>query len=274
VVQELTLQNDDLPIVRMIKLGSGIWRAFADDTLDMVVSLTAASNESMASAGPSASALGETYYFNILAGLQVEGPPFEVRLRDDQLARSETSLRSGDLSSAAALADQALRAYVADDALSGALVALEQVARVLVAVGESRDAARILGACDAFREERQLFRFPFVDRAIETSKLAIRADLGDEAGRALTEGRQLSLEAAIEFALRQRSSHAKESIGWASLTPTESRVAELVANGRTNREVGAELLMSPETVKTHLSRVFTKLGITNRRALSFEAAKH
>ena len=145
---------------------------------------------------------------------------------------------------------------------------------MLVADGDSRGAARILGACKAFRKERQPFRLPIVERAIEASLVAIRADLGDKADDALAEGRLLTLPAAAAFALRQRSSHAKESIGWASLTPTETRVAELVANGKTNREVGTELLMSPETVKTHLSRVFTKLGITNRRALSFEAARH
>ena len=48
------------------------------------------------------------------------------------------------------------------------------------------------------------------------------------------------------------------------LTPAERRVAELVAEGRTNREVAAALFLSDRTVEGHLSHVFRKLGIKHR----------
>jgi DNA-binding CsgD family transcriptional regulator len=51
------------------------------------------------------------------------------------------------------------------------------------------------------------------------------------------------------------------------LTPTEQRVAELVADGRTNREVADSLFVSVKTVEANLSRIFHKLGITSRREL-------
>ncbi len=51
------------------------------------------------------------------------------------------------------------------------------------------------------------------------------------------------------------------------LTPTEQRVAELVADGRTNREVADALFVSVKTVEANLSRIFQKLGITSRREL-------
>jgi DNA-binding CsgD family transcriptional regulator len=51
------------------------------------------------------------------------------------------------------------------------------------------------------------------------------------------------------------------------LTPTERRVAELVAEGRTNREVADALFVSVKTVEANLSRIFQKLGITSRREL-------
>jgi DNA-binding CsgD family transcriptional regulator len=44
------------------------------------------------------------------------------------------------------------------------------------------------------------------------------------------------------------------------ITAAEARVAELVAAGRTNREVAGELFMSPKTVEAHLSRIYRKLG--------------
>lgn len=52
-----------------------------------------------------------------------------------------------------------------------------------------------------------------------------------------------------------------------ALTPAEERVAALVAEGRTNREVAAALFLSERTVEGHLSRVFGKLGIRRRTEL-------
>ena len=52
-----------------------------------------------------------------------------------------------------------------------------------------------------------------------------------------------------------------------SLTSQESVIARLVADGRTNREVAAELFLSVKTVEFHLANVFRKLGIRSRRQL-------
>ena len=49
-------------------------------------------------------------------------------------------------------------------------------------------------------------------------------------------------------------------------------VVRLVAPGLTNKEVGRELLMGAETVKTHLSHVYDKLGVRSRATLSSEFA--
>ena len=51
------------------------------------------------------------------------------------------------------------------------------------------------------------------------------------------------------------------------LTPTELRVAELIAAGRTYREAAAELFISPKTVQWNLSKVYSKLGIRSRTEL-------
>jgi DNA-binding NarL/FixJ family response regulator len=51
------------------------------------------------------------------------------------------------------------------------------------------------------------------------------------------------------------------------LTPQESVVAELAAEGLTNRQIGERMLVSPRTVGSHLARVFPKLGIGSRAAL-------
>jgi DNA-binding CsgD family transcriptional regulator len=52
------------------------------------------------------------------------------------------------------------------------------------------------------------------------------------------------------------------------LTPAEQAVAALVGSGRTNRQVAAELYVSPKTVEYHLGNVYRKLGVANRTQLA------
>jgi DNA-binding CsgD family transcriptional regulator/tetratricopeptide (TPR) repeat protein len=53
-----------------------------------------------------------------------------------------------------------------------------------------------------------------------------------------------------------------------ALTPRERQVAELAAQGLTNREIGEALYLSPKTVNIHLARVFAKLGVSRRAAVA------
>ncbi len=57
------------------------------------------------------------------------------------------------------------------------------------------------------------------------------------------------------------------------ITAAEARVAELVAAGRSNREVAGELFMSPKTVEAHLSRIYRKLGVRSRTELAHTLAR-
>ena len=52
------------------------------------------------------------------------------------------------------------------------------------------------------------------------------------------------------------------------LTRAELRVAELVAEGLTNRQIGEQLFVSPRTVDSHLSHIFHKLEIASRAKLA------
>ncbi|TML83661.1 MAG: hypothetical protein E6G09_08460 [Actinobacteria bacterium] len=59
-----------------------------------------------------------------------------------------------------------------------------------------------------------------------------------------------------------------ETSGWAAMTTSELTVAQLVAEGLTNREVAERLFVSPHTVNSHLRHVFSKLGINSRVELA------
>jgi DNA-binding CsgD family transcriptional regulator len=53
-----------------------------------------------------------------------------------------------------------------------------------------------------------------------------------------------------------------------ALTASERRLAEFVAEGRSNKEVAAAMFVTPKTVETKLSRIYAKLGIHSRAELA------
>ena len=68
---------------------------------------------------------------------------------------------------------------------------------------------------------------------------------------------------------RQHWTYAdRPTCGWASLTDTQRVVADLVAQGLTNREVAARMFLSPHTVVFHLRQIFRKLDVHSRVALT------
>ena len=54
----------------------------------------------------------------------------------------------------------------------------------------------------------------------------------------------------------------------AGLTPTEKRIAELIAAGHTYREAADALFISPKTVQWNLSKIYRKLGVRSRAELA------
>jgi two-component system NarL family response regulator len=64
-----------------------------------------------------------------------------------------------------------------------------------------------------------------------------------------------------------------DRLGSPTLTPREIAVLELVARGLSNREIGAVLSTSAGTVKTHLERVYAKLGVGDRTAAALTAVR-
>jgi len=114
---------------------------------------------------------------------------------------------------------------------------------------------------------------------------------GDDGGRRLRTG-DVELLAACrpigcgglvgaEISLLQRQgpgptlgSRRSAPSGWESLRESELGIARLVAEGLTNREVGARLFLSRHTVDSHLRQIYRKLGIRSRIQLTREVLHH
>jgi DNA-binding CsgD family transcriptional regulator len=67
---------------------------------------------------------------------------------------------------------------------------------------------------------------------------------------------------------RRIVTHPRAKAGWDSLTDSELKVVNLIAQGATNASVAQRLHVTPHTVKAHLHNAFAKLGISSRAELS------
>ena len=87
---------------------------------------------------------------------------------------------------------------------------------------------------------------------------------------------RLAAEAAREMrrAGARVSASVQRAAGTADLSPRERSIAELVAEGRSNKEVAASLFLSAKTVENNLSRIYAKLGVRSRAELARSLRGH
>ena len=196
----------------------------------------------------------------------------------------EADLADGDLAAARAHADRAA-AHAARIGLAGArATAARAAALVALAEGDadgaaalaaaSADAARAAGC--ALDEARAHL---VAGRALATAdpEAALRDLRAAEAGAVACGAPRLRDEVQRELRAQghragRGGARSPGGEGLASLTPREREIAEQVAAGRTNREIGERLYLSEKTIESHLSRVFTKLGVRSRAEVAARVA--
>jgi len=148
------------------------------------------------------------------------------------------------------------------------------VAAVAAAAESWVEATRLFGAADALCDQLG-FVLPTWDEPVHDAGLdAVRGALDPETFEsAWAAGQALSAEEAVAYAQRGRGERRRPSSGWASLTPTECQVVDLLTEGLRNIEIAERLLVRPSTVKTHLGHIFAKLGVSTRSELAVLAAR-
>ena len=177
----------------------------------------------------------------------------------------------GDLRRAGALQNEALELRHQIGDAPGVVGSLEAVAGLAAASGSHHQAATLMGAADAVRRQKGYTRAPWERAWSESALEHVRGALPPvdlDAARAA--GARLTIDEAVLEASQGRSVRGRPSSGWSSLTESERKVAALVAEGLSNPEIAERLVIARETVKSHLSNIFAKLGVTNRREIERE----
>jgi DNA-binding NarL/FixJ family response regulator len=82
------------------------------------------------------------------------------------------------------------------------------------------------------------------------------------------------LGAAPDLARVDALIHRASPINAHGLTSRELEVLRLIAAGKTNKAIAAELVLSERTVERHVSNIFTKLGLSSRAAATAYAYEH
>jgi DNA-binding CsgD family transcriptional regulator len=125
------------------------------------------------------------------------------------------------------------------------------------------DAARLHDEVgDPLGRGRALLSLGVVRRRLK-QKRAAREAITEAAGIFETCGAELWAERA-----RAELGHVGGRMRESGLTPAEARVAALVVQGRTNREVAAVLVLGERTVEAHLTHIYAKLGVRSRTELA------
>jgi DNA-binding NarL/FixJ family response regulator len=143
--------------------------------------------------------------------------------------------------------------------------------RLLEAVDRYHDAGRPLLSAQAMEAAAMVF-LDTEDRGAARQAFTRSLDRYTALGAARDAARLQATFRAHGIRRGPRAKHRKAERGWESLTPTEVKVAALVAEGLSNPQIAAQLFLSHRTVSTHVSHILSKLGARSRIDIAREAA--
>ena len=204
-------------------------------------------------------------------------PSDNFQVGDDMLDLVEAAVHTGRLTEARAHVAEALRLRLPE--VSPRVAALTLAIAAMTA--SDSEAGELFQSALA---HPGIADFPF-----EHSRIALAQGMWLRRVRRHTEARAALVFAATNFErigarpyaerargeLRAAGASAKRSLSDAdTLSAQERRIADLAATGHTTKQIAVQLSLSPRTVDNHLYRVFPKLGITTRAALSEALRRH
>lgn len=188
-----------------------------------------------------------------------------------------TALFAGDVEVAKTLYHEALGIARRIDDRVAQYALLDSLGCQAAATGQARLAAQLIGAAETVRTEAGASLIPILAPMIAQAEAAAVSALGQQKFDAEVEaGRHLSRDEAIRLALGESSGRKPapsapppaENGQLAALGKREVEVARLLAEGLTNRQIGARLFISERTVDTHVRSILNKLGFDSRAQIA------
>jgi predicted ATPase/DNA-binding CsgD family transcriptional regulator len=137
--------------------------------------------------------------------------------------------------------------------------------------GQPRLAAQLLGAAEAVQTGIGPTVFPYFAAPVAQAKESTAAALGTTAFQAEYQtGKRLSRQAAIARALDEPTfvPPVPSDDAGTPLANREAQVAQLVADGLSNKQIAAGLLISEHTVDSHIRNIMSKLGVNSRAQIA------
>jgi ATP/maltotriose-dependent transcriptional regulator MalT len=161
---------------------------------------------------------------------------------------------------------------------------LEGLAAVEAAQEAPHHAAHLWGAAEILREAMGAPIYPVYCASYKQAVANVRTTLGEQAFRTTwTEGRNMTPEQVLAIMqptvqdatqVPPSTSPAAPPRNPAGLTAREVEVLRLIAQGWTDAQIAAHLVISPRTVNRHTSSLYNKLGVSSRAAATRYALEH
>jgi DNA-binding NarL/FixJ family response regulator len=187
--------------------------------------------------------------------------------------------RQGDTRRAAALEKESLTFNRSLDDPLGVGVNLEVLAWIAATEEQYPRAARLLGVLQTVWQAigAPLSGYGHLVRYHDECTACTRAALGAAAFRdTVKQGAGLSYDEALDYALEDRlpaESGDGEAERPSPLTRRETEIADLVAQGLSNKEIAAALVIAQRTAEGHVERILSKLGFHSRAQVAVWVAE-
>jgi non-specific serine/threonine protein kinase len=155
----------------------------------------------------------------------------------------------------------------------GSVLCLDTLAWIAATEHDPRRAATLLGAATALTQAMGTPTIPNFGLAAhhEQCERQTRHTLGEQAFQtAYQHGMGLALDDAIAYALKEKpqAEPPPASTKTTTLTRREQEVATLAAEGLSNKDIAARLVISQRTAESHVEHILTKLGFTSRTQIA------
>jgi DNA-binding CsgD family transcriptional regulator len=159
---------------------------------------------------------------------------------------------------------------------------LESLAAVAATLSRPQTALQLAGAAAALRQAIGAAQSPMRHDLLERWLPALQLDVGEEvSARSWATGQAMTIQETIALALTMHESAAllsqpqKEvSALVAGLTSREAEVLRLLAQGQSNKEIAAELVLSVRTVERHITNLYGKIDARGKADATAYAIRH